>query len=235
MARIRYLKPEFFTDEDLAELPLEARVLYAGLWCYADRDGRLEDRPKYLKAMIFPYDRVEIEKNLCLLSKPKNSGRPFIQRYSIEEKNFIQILSWEKHQSPHHTERDSIIPPAPPLTTKDKEKDKEKYASPELELNNREIPVKEPLSLKPFELFWNYYPKKKNKGDAEKAWLKIKPSIELQQKITQKLDLLKKSEDWMKDGGKWIPYPASWLNAKGWEDQVKAETDWIQESENAHD
>ena len=52
MARIRSLKPEFFKDEDLALLPFEARILYSGLWCYADREGRLEDRPKYLKADI---------------------------------------------------------------------------------------------------------------------------------------------------------------------------------------
>jgi len=53
MARIRSLKPDFFKDEDLAVLPFEARLLFEGLWCYADKEGRLEDRPKYLKGVEF--------------------------------------------------------------------------------------------------------------------------------------------------------------------------------------
>jgi hypothetical protein len=109
------LKPEFFSDEDLAELPFEARLTYAGLWCYADKEGRLQDRPKFLKAMIFPYDKIDMEKQLNLLSKGKHeNGVPFIQRYEIEGNAYIQILSWGRHQCPHHTEKESIFP-SPPL------------------------------------------------------------------------------------------------------------------------
>ena len=118
MARIRYLKPDFFRDEDLAELPFECRLFYAGLWICADRDGRLEDRPKRLKADIYPYDKVDIDKILETLSKPKTgSGRPYIQRYEINGEKYIQIINWHKHQKPHHTEKASTIPPAPPLNT----------------------------------------------------------------------------------------------------------------------
>lgn len=111
MARIRYLKPDFFKDEHLAELPFESRLFFAGLWNFADKAGRLEDRPKRLKVEIFPYDKVDVEKCLDLLSKPKKgSTKPFIYRYEVDEENFIQILNWEKHQKPHHTEKDSVIP-----------------------------------------------------------------------------------------------------------------------------
>lgn len=54
--RIRSIKPSFFLDEDLAALPFEARLLFAGLWCLADKAGRLEDRPKRIHAMLFPYE-----------------------------------------------------------------------------------------------------------------------------------------------------------------------------------
>lgn len=147
MARIRYLKPEFFTDEDLAELPFQTRLMYAGLWCHADKAGRLENRPKYLKAMIFPYDTIDVEKQLSMLSNGKGANKaPFIQRYEIEGKQYIQILSWNKHQVPHHTEKESIIPDPPPITPlKEKEKDKDKGASPDAELSNGSITVKEPL------------------------------------------------------------------------------------------
>lgn len=70
-----------------------------------------------------------------------------------------------------------------------------------------------------FETFWKAYPKKKSKGQAEKAWKVLKPSKQLQDRILDAIEQAKTSEDWTKDGGKWIPHPATWLNAKGWEDE----------------
>ena len=61
MARSRNIKPGFFKNELLAELPFEYRILLQGLWCQADRDGLLEARPKRLKAEIFPYDDVDVD------------------------------------------------------------------------------------------------------------------------------------------------------------------------------
>lgn len=113
MPRIRGLKPDFFKDEYLAELPFEARLLFAGLWCYADKKGRLEDRPKYLKAEIFPYDKVDIEKLLNLLTNPKISDKPkksFIRRYIVNDVQYIDIPTFLEHQNPHHTEKESEIP-----------------------------------------------------------------------------------------------------------------------------
>ena len=52
MARARSLKPGFFRNADLVELPMEARLMFAGLWVLADREGRLEDRPKQIKIDI---------------------------------------------------------------------------------------------------------------------------------------------------------------------------------------
>lgn len=70
-----------------------------------------------------------------------------------------------------------------------------------------------------FDEFWKAYPKKRSKGDAEKAWIKISPSPEIREKIFQTIEIMKKTDDWKKDGGKFIPYPASWLNSKGWDDE----------------
>lgn len=107
------MTPEFFKDEDLATLPFEARLFFEGLWCYADRAGRLEDRPKYLKVEIFPYDDVDVEKLLNMLANPKIEDRPekcFIHRYAVNGKKYIQINEFLKHQSPHSTEKESEIP-----------------------------------------------------------------------------------------------------------------------------
>lgn len=114
MARIRYIKPDFWKDEDIAELPHFLRLFYIALWNFADKEGRLEDRPKWLKVEIFPYEKADILKMLEKLAKPKfNSGRPYIRRYKKGEKKYIQIIAWKNHQKPHHQEPDSKIPEPP--------------------------------------------------------------------------------------------------------------------------
>jgi hypothetical protein len=105
VARSRNLKPGFFTNEILAECAPHARLLFAGLWTIADREGRLEDRPQKIKALIFPYERVNVESLLSSLTE-----RKFLYRYVIGESRFIQVLNFNKHQTPHVKEPASIIP-----------------------------------------------------------------------------------------------------------------------------
>jgi uncharacterized phage protein (TIGR02220 family) len=107
MARTRSIKPSFFTNEYLSELEPLARLLFAGLWCYADREGRLEDRPKRLKQEILPYDNCDIDE---LLKKLALSPEKFIIRYSVGDKQYIQITKFVDHQNPHIKEPPSIIP-----------------------------------------------------------------------------------------------------------------------------
>lgn len=74
-------------------------------------------------------------------------------------------------------------------------------------------------ALPGFNSFWLAYPKKKSKGQAERAWKKLNPDEQLQNRLLQALERAKKTADWQKERGQFIPYPASWLNAKGWEDE----------------
>lgn len=69
-----------------------------------------------------------------------------------------------------------------------------------------------------FEEFWSEYPKKKSKGQAEKAFKKLNPNSELVAKMCEALARAKTCIDWQKEGGQYIPYPATWINARGWED-----------------
>ena len=105
MARARNLKPGFFTNDVLAECAPLARILFEGLWCHADRAGRLEDRPKKIKAGILPYDECDIEDLLEQLA-----SRGFIERYCVEGVNYIQVVEFKKHQNPHKDEKASVIP-----------------------------------------------------------------------------------------------------------------------------
>lgn len=85
---------------------------------------------------------------------------------------------------------------------------------------------KEEKPLAEFEDFYKTYPKKKSKGQAEKTWNKISPTNDLLKEILKGLELAKKSEDWTKENGKYIPYPSTWLNAKGWEDEITESKDY---------
>jgi hypothetical protein len=105
VARSRNIKPGFFCNEMLAELQAFDRLLFIGLWCLADREGRLEDRPKRIKMELFPCDSYDVNEGLEAL---KGSG--FIRRYSFEDFQVVEILNFSKHQNPHGSEKDSILP-----------------------------------------------------------------------------------------------------------------------------
>lgn len=105
MARSRNLKPGFFKNEALAECQPLARILFQGLWCMADRDGRLEDRPKRIKAEVLPYDDVDV---VVLLAELDAGG--FITRYNVAGSDYIAVVKFAKHQNPHHRETASVIP-----------------------------------------------------------------------------------------------------------------------------
>jgi len=106
MPRIRSITPDFFVNDELSNCEPLARLLFIGLWCYADRAGRLEDRPKKLKVEILPFDTCDVNK---LLQQLHDIG--LIVRYETEGMRYIVISSWEQYQNPHKNEAQSIIPP----------------------------------------------------------------------------------------------------------------------------
>jgi hypothetical protein len=75
------------------------------------------------------------------------------------------------------------------------------------------------ILLERFNKFWINYPKKRNKGSAKKVWLRIKPDENLLKKMLAKIMEAKKSRDWRKDNGQFIPYPSSWLSGECWDDE----------------
>ena len=99
MARARNLKPSFFTNELLGSCPAWVRLLFEGLWCLADREGRLEDRPARIKAEVLPYDDEDVAAGLAMLAE-----KGFIERYEVKGRSFIHIVNFHKHQHPHPKE-----------------------------------------------------------------------------------------------------------------------------------
>lgn len=72
-----------------------------------------------------------------------------------------------------------------------------------------------------FDRFWALYPKKRNKPAALRAWRTINPTAALCMTMSRALKRQMRSEEWTKDGGRYVPYPASWLNGHRWEDAVE--------------
>ena len=173
MARIRYLKPDFFKDEDLMEHSYWIRLLYAGLWILADKSGRLKDRPKWIKVELFPYDNdIDIESGLRALAQNKKiSKRPFIIRYQIKNERFIQILKWEEHQRPHHTEKESQIP----------------------SWNNGELTVKEPN-------IGNGDGNRNGKGNGDGDGKPSQSKLEVKERLNNGETTVKSLKDCLKDG-----------------------------------
>lgn len=221
MPRIRYIKPDFFKDDDLAQLPYETRLFYAGLWGLADKEGRLEDRPLRLKAEIFPYDSVDVEECLRLLaSRKKGSNRPFINRYTTDNERYIQIISWAKHQKPHHTERESQIP-AQRVKGMEKKKEKERMDEASAKLRNGNITVKERL-LNDFEEARKLYPGTKRGRDTEfkdfckkhKDWELVLPTMK---------NAIEAQIKWRAHASgdfrpAWKNF-STWINQRCWEDE----------------
>jgi hypothetical protein len=108
MARSRNLKPGYFTNELLGSMDPRAQLLFAGLWCLADREGRLEDRPGRIKGQVFPYREADVDTLLDQLA-----AQGFIRRYTVNGVRCLEAVNFLRHQRPHPNEAPSQLPPPP--------------------------------------------------------------------------------------------------------------------------
>lgn len=109
----------------------------------------------------------------------------------------------------------------------DKQKEDDNHSSNTIKQDTKNKAIKKQnkelneLQEKQFDKFWQAYPKKVSKKQAQKSWKKINPSLELFEKILKALEIVKQTGQWNTDNGKFIPYPATWLNQERWTDEIK--------------
>jgi hypothetical protein len=106
MARIRTVKPEFWTDEKVVELSAFARLLFIGLWNFADDEGRMVYSPKRIKMQIFPSDSIECSE---LLGEIRRES--LISVYVVDGQEYLQINGFAKHQKVDKRTTSKIPPP----------------------------------------------------------------------------------------------------------------------------
>lgn len=96
VARIRTIKPEFFTSLTIADLTPEQRLTFIGLWTHVDDDGRCVDDPRLIKAAVWPLDdrtAADVEKDLRVLTESS-----LIARYTLKQKRYLAVTGWYEHQ-----------------------------------------------------------------------------------------------------------------------------------------
>lgn len=94
MPRIRTVKPEFWADEKVSKLPRDARLLFLGLFNFADDAGRMRGNPMLIRAQVFPYD-TDIDSESLLRALAESS---LIVRYEVEGESYLWIRNFNKHQ-----------------------------------------------------------------------------------------------------------------------------------------
>lgn len=223
--RARNIKPGFWENEDLVEMPMCARLCFIGLWCLADRDGKLEHRPKKIKLQLFPYDDVDIGQTLASLG---SAG--LILFYTIDNIEYIQIVNFNKHQSPHVREAESKLPNPEESTQKGTQKHNLGMA----QATPRQPDSLNPDSLNPdkeqgvnscktkcangtdFERFWASWPQKRNKLRAKQAFMRKKFTPEDVDELILDVENRKKRDKQWQQG--FIPHCSTYLNGHRWED-----------------
>lgn len=207
MARARNIKPALFKNEVLGvEDPLLS-LLFINLWCLADKEGKLEDRPLRIKAETFPYrENLDINGYLTVLAQ-----HGFIRRYSVDGVAVIQVIKFKEHQSPHNTEKASTLPDYDPNHIDNKQQIDLTVNSP---LNVREITEqKRPDSLIPDSLI----PDSLNTDSLIPETLNVSEGVENQPHPVQKINALPKNQnkDLSPSHETWQAYSDAYQNRYG--------------------
>jgi len=234
MARIRSIKPEFWTDEKVIELSFEARLLFIGLWNFCDEHGNTEGSSKRIKMQIFPADNLDIEK---YLEEIRLIG--FLSYYEVEGKKYIHINNFNKHQKVNEKTAHKFPPPEKGKLSDQSDKKaldvssldvsslgKEKTLSnpPELCLDSK--PPPDTAALR-FETLWSIWPKnlgaKGSKSEALAKFKQIKPDDLLLTRMRRALTAQAEHKRGCVSRGEFyenFPHVVRWLSKRRWEDEL---------------
>lgn len=207
----RMLNWEWFSSSDTTHLFL-ALLLMAN-W----EDGKFQGLDVRRGQVITTYDTLSRKTGLTIskirtsLKRLEKTGE--ISRKIAGKSQLITVENYASYQNPT-----SQVDRKLTSTSQDVDRD---LTTNEEEKEEKEI--NKYIYMRKFDEFWAAYPKKKGKDSAKKAWKKLKPDEELAEKILRAIEQQKTSKDWQKDGGQFIPYPATWLNGRRWEDEVDSQ------------
>jgi hypothetical protein len=127
MARTRTIKPAFAHAPSMLRVDRETRLLFVLLWTIADDEGRLRGSVAGLAAQLFPIDSDALMFLATWLDALEREG--CIERYTVEEIEYLRIANWHDHQYIRHP-TPSSLPPAPNERSRDSRKAREHSRTP---------------------------------------------------------------------------------------------------------
>lgn len=213
----RLIREGILTSDRIDQLDAAGEVFYRRLMSKVDDHGLYDARPLILRASLFPLrvDRVREADISRWIAACEKAG--LIALYSHDGKPFLQMRDtrWSARSEPKYPLPSS--PGSAQMTTENS------CAQPKtLVPVFVGVGVVGDVACAPagalFEEFWKSYPKKKAKDDARKAFEKRSPTRQLLDSMIAAIRQQCLSVDWKKDGGQFIPYPATWLNDGRWQD-----------------
>tara|TARA_Y100000356_G_scaffold83647_1_gene69596 strand:+ start:10936 stop:11841 length:906 start_codon:yes stop_codon:yes gene_type:complete len=221
MARKRMIDPKFWTDDKCIELTSEGKLLFIGMWNFADDSGLLPNKSKQLKAQIFPASSITHEQINELIVKLSDLGLILFGNKG----QLIKIKGWKNYQkinrpTPSHYEFEPDDPDDSLNTHEQLTTNIIEYNRIENNGIEKNIKVKDQID-ELFEQFYKHYPRKVQKERAYKAFKKLNN--------TDKELAISTLEDHVKYWSKserskeHIPHPASWINSKSWQDELPSD------------
>lgn len=212
VAERRMFAKTIIDSDAFLEMPLSTQALYFHMNMRADDDGFLNN-PRKIQRMIGCADddfKLLIAKRFII---PFDSGICVIKHWRIH--NYIQkdryketVYLEEKQRLAVKNNRAYTLKP-----------NDEKLLDTTCVQNVSSLDAQIRLDkYNTFPQFWGEYPRKVAKKDAQKAFAKINPDEAMLTQMLHALDIQKESREWLKDSGAFIPYPATWLNGRRWED-----------------
>ena len=217
MAERRMFAKTIVLSDAFLDMPLSARALYMTLGMVADDDGFVNNPRSVMRQCGASVDDMNV-----LLAKKFilsfDSGVIVIKHWRIN--NYLRNDRYQETKYLEEKEQLTIEQngsyricdvgiPSSGIPSIDKVSiDKNIDIYPQIIANNAED----------FAKFWKAYPRKKDKANAEKAFKKVKVSVDV---LIDAIEKQKQTPDWNKENGKYIPYPATWLNGRRWEDEIE--------------
>lgn len=219
----RIIKESICTSDTIEKLSWFEEVFFYRLMVNVDDYGRFDARPAILKARMFPLKASVTEKTVeQALNKLMTVG--LASTYKVEDKPILQLSTWGRHQQIRNTRSKYPGPECADLISIDINCNQ----SQSTDINCTRNPIQSNPNPNPnpilFDIFWTAYPKHAAKADAQKAFKALNPNDELLRTILSAIETWKKTDDWMKDGGKFVPLPATYIRGKRWEDELPKTT-----------
>lgn len=235
--RIRSIKPQFFLDSKILDLPPLARLLFIGLWCCADREGRMHYDPRELRRQVLPDETQSVFDEMFGALTAAN----LVRLYAVENSSYVDIPHFLAHQVPYHKEQPSIIPSregsrpgkgrVKTLTRKGHDRSGAGAvigagagAGEEQEGRGEEkdTPIPPSRSRAPvavtggFQNAWNAYPHHQQRSKRGAAWkLWVKAELEpLEANVRAHIEASRAGSDWTREGGRFVPAFQAWLNGR---------------------